>query len=87
MEIIDSRRKEIKESNYFNIIENKIVKRNIKYTATENIKLLKTFPNHLKLDDEFFTEIEKIIEKNGNKINARILTNLEISMKKCGHSI
>jgi SAM-dependent methyltransferase len=81
MEIIENRRNEIVSSKLFNIIDHKIIKRIKEFSAEDNTKLLKTFPNHSNLDEGFFSEIEEIIRSNGNKIDARILTNLEIAMK------
>jgi len=81
METINDRRREIEESGYFKILDHKIIKRIIEYSASDNTKLLKTFPNHSKLEDNFFIEIENIIRENGNKINGRVLTNIEIGIK------
>jgi hypothetical protein len=82
MEKIENRRKEIEESKYFNLIEHKIIKHIKKYNADTYIKLLKSFPDHLKYRKEFFEEIEKIITKNKNEIDIRIRVNLEIAEKK-----
>ena len=82
LETMESRKNEIIESKYFKIREDKIFKRVIEYTAEDNIKLLKTFPDHSKLADDFFVEIEERIKQNGNKIDIRVLTNLIVGIKK-----
>jgi len=86
IEIINDRKHEIEDSNYFKIIDSMIVKRTFEYSTNKNTQLLKTFPNHSQLDENFFKEIESIIEENDGKINLRVLTNIEIC-EKSGHSI
>jgi hypothetical protein len=81
MEKIGNRKTEIEESGYFKILEHKIIKTVKEYSGTEYIKLVKTFPDHVKLDDEFFKEIRAIVIKNGDKIKVRIIVNLEIAEK------
>jgi SAM-dependent methyltransferase len=81
MEKIESRKMEVEESEYFKIIEHKIIKNTREYTADNYIKLLKTFSDHSKMDKEFFNEIKKVINKNGNRIIIRIIINLEIAEK------
>jgi SAM-dependent methyltransferase len=84
MEKIESRKREIEESGYFKILEHKIIKTVKEYNGNDYIKLVRTFPDHVKLDDKFFDEINTIIIKNGNSITVRILVNLEIAKKYRG---
>jgi SAM-dependent methyltransferase len=79
---IESRKIEIEKSNLFNIIEHKIIKNIKEYTMDNYIKLLKTFSDHSEIEDGFFEEIKETIKKHGNKIEVRILVNLEIASKK-----
>lgn len=81
MEKIENRRKEINESNYFKVIEHKILYNILEYTTTEYIQLLKTFSDHSELGYDFWLEMEQIIKENGNKINVKIIINLEIAKK------
>jgi SAM-dependent methyltransferase len=81
MEKIESRRKEIDESNYFKVIEHKIIKNLFEYSTYEYIQLLKTFSDHSEFDSKFWEEMEQIIINNGNKINVKIISNLEIANK------
>jgi SAM-dependent methyltransferase len=81
MEKIRNRKMEIEESGYFKILEHKIIKTVKEYDGNEYIKLVKTFSDHIKLDDEFFKEIRSIVIKNGDKIGVRIIVNLEIAEK------
>jgi len=46
------------------------------------MKLLKTFSDHSEMEEGFFEEIKETIKKYGNKIEVRILVNLEIASKK-----
>jgi hypothetical protein len=71
----------MEESNYFKIIEHKIIQWIKEYNSEGYIKLLKTFPDHSKYKKEFFGAIEEIIIKNGNKIDIKIVVNLEIGKK------
>jgi hypothetical protein len=73
---------EIEESNLFEIIDHKIIKDIKEYTMENYIELLKTFPDHLEMKDVFFEEIKETIKNHGNKIEVRILINLEIAKKK-----
>ena len=82
MEKIESRKTEILDSNLFCIIEHKIIKNVLEYTSKNYINLLKTFPDHLKMEKGFFEEIKEIIKNDGNKIKVRIFINLEIAKKK-----
>lgn len=82
LETIENRKKEFEENGYFRMLEHKTIKRVKEYTAENNIKLLRTFPDHSKLDEGFFAEIYKKINQNGNKIDVRIMTNLIIGIKK-----
>jgi SAM-dependent methyltransferase len=81
MEKIENRKKEIEESEYFKILEHKIIKTVKEYSGSDYIKLVKTFPDHIKLGDEFFKEMNETIIKNGNRIQVRIILNLEIAEK------
>jgi SAM-dependent methyltransferase len=81
MEKIENRKKEIEESGYFRLLEHKIIKTVKGYGGNDYIKLVKTFSDHTKLDDEFFKEMNETIIKNGNKIEVRITVNLEIAEK------
>jgi hypothetical protein len=83
MEKIDNRKKEIEESKYFEIVEHKIIQWIKGYNSEGYIKLLNTFPDHSKYEKEFFDNIGEIIIKNGNKINIKIIVNLEIAKKIC----
>jgi SAM-dependent methyltransferase len=81
MEKIEKRRREVEESKYFEIIEHKIIKNIKEYSADKYIKLLKTFSDHAKMGDGFFDEIKEIVIENGNKIDVRIIINLEIAKR------
>ena len=85
MEKIETRKNEILDSNLFNIIEHKIIKNVLEYTSEKYINLLKTFPDHTKMEERFFEKIKEIIKDNGNMIEVRILINLEIARKKFDH--
>jgi SAM-dependent methyltransferase len=74
-EKIEGRRNEIEESGYFRIIEHKTMKNVIEYDVENYLELLKTFPDHTKMEEEFFADIKETITE---KIEVRILTNLEI---------
>jgi SAM-dependent methyltransferase len=78
IEKIENRRKEIEGSGYFRITEHKIMKNVIEYDVENYIKLLKTFPDHIKMEQEFFAGVKEAITENGSKIGVRVLTNLEI---------
>jgi hypothetical protein len=54
----------------------------LEYTSEKYINLLKTFPDHLNMEEGFFSEIKDIIKSNENKIDVRITINLEIAEKK-----
>jgi SAM-dependent methyltransferase len=82
IEKIESRKIEIEEINLFNIIEHKIIKNIKEYTMENYIKLLKTFTDHSEMGEGFFEEIKETIKKHGNKIEVRIIVNLEITSKK-----
>jgi len=82
IEKIESRKIEIEKVNLFNIIEHKIIKNVKKYTMENYIQLLKTFSDHSEMEEGFFQEIKETIKKHGNKIDVRILVNLEIACKK-----
>jgi len=82
MDKIENRKNEINESNYFRVIEHKIFSNILEYTKDEYIQLLRTFPDHSELVNDFWIEMEQIIKENGNKINVRLITNLEIADKK-----
>ena len=82
MDKIENRKNEINESNYFRVIEHKIISNILEYTKDEYIQLLKTFPDHSELVNGFWLEMEQIIKENGNKIKVRLITNLEIADKK-----
>jgi SAM-dependent methyltransferase len=82
MEKIESRKIEIEMSNLFNMIEHKIIKNIREYTKENYIQLLKTFSDHSEMEEGFFEEIRETIKKHGNKIEVRILVNLEIASKK-----
>jgi len=45
------------------------------------MQLLKTFPDHSELNNNFWFEMEQTIKENGNNINVRITINLEIADK------
>jgi SAM-dependent methyltransferase len=81
MEKIENRRKEVEESHCFTIIRHELLKTTKKYTAENYIKLLKTFPDHAAMGKDFFETIKKVILGNGNKIDVRIIVNLEIAKK------
>ena len=81
MEKIENRRKEINESDYFKIIEHKIICNTLEYTKDEYMQLLKTFPDHSELNNNFWFEMEQTIKENRNNINVRITINLEIADK------
>ena len=90
IEKIESRKKEILDNDMFELIEHKIVKNVIEYTAENYLNLLKTFSDHIKMEESFFEEIIEIIKDNGNIIEVRALINLEIGKKKVekgGHFI
>ncbi|MDR0374223.1 MAG: class I SAM-dependent methyltransferase [Treponema sp.] len=80
MEQIENRKREIEESGCFEILEHKIIKTVKEYDGNDYIKLIKTFSDHGKLNDKFFSEINAII-KNENEIKVRIVVNLEIARK------
>jgi SAM-dependent methyltransferase len=80
MEKIEKRRMEIEGSKYFKVIEHKIIKTVKEYNADDYIKLLKTFPDHLKMGKNFFDEVKEEIKKE-NKIGVKIIVNLEIANK------
>jgi len=82
MERIESRKTEIEESDLFEIIDHKIIKSTKEYKVENYIKLLKTFSDHLEMEEGFFEEIGDIIKQNGNNIKVRIVVNLEIAKKK-----
>ena len=82
IEKIESRKMEIEESNLFEIMDHKIIKDIKEYTMENYMKLLKTFSDHLEMKDGFFEEMKEIIKNHGNKIEVRILINLEIAKKK-----
>jgi len=81
MDKIENRRKEINESGHFKVIEHKIICNTLEYAKDEYIKLLKTFPDHSELNNNFWFEMEQTIKENGNNINVKIITNLEIAGK------
>jgi len=78
---IENRKNEIEESGYFKIIEHKIIYNVLEYTKDEYIQLLKTFPDHSELVNDFWIEMGQIIKENGNKINVIVIINLEIADK------
>jgi len=78
---IESRKREIDESGFFRVVEHSIFKNTFDYSLDNYIKLLRTFPDHSKLPENFFNEIIHAISLYGNKIQIRILTNLEIAEK------
>jgi SAM-dependent methyltransferase len=82
MKKIESRKNELENSKYFKLVFHKIYKRIINYSTDDYIKLLHTYSDHTKYDDNFFDDIRKIINENGGKIGVRVLTNLEIGKKK-----
>jgi protein-L-isoaspartate O-methyltransferase len=81
-DVIDSRKNEIIQSGIFNFIEHKIFISNKYYDSNKYVKLLQTFSDHEKYDENFFGEIRNIINKNNNKIELIITANLEIGEKK-----
>ena len=81
LEKIEDRKKEIQNSGYFKILEHKIVKHDKEYKSNDYIHLLKTFSDHEKMEERFFEEIMTIIQNNENRIDVRIITNLEIAVK------
>ena len=81
MEKIEKRRMEIEDSKYFKVLEHKIIKTVKGYNADNYIKLLETFPDHLNMDKRIFEEIKETIIKEENKIDVRIIINLEIANK------
>ena len=87
---IESRKIEIEDSNLFDVVEHKLIKNVLVYSSEMYIKLLKTYSDHVKYSNKFFKEIEEIVKRNENKIEVRILINLEIAKKKVkkgGHFI
>ena len=81
LEKIEERKNEIQKSGYFEILEHKIVKYVKEYESNDYIHLLKTFSDHEKMEERFFEEIMSIIQNNENRIDVRIITNLEIAVK------
>jgi SAM-dependent methyltransferase len=81
MEKIEARKKEIDDSNYFKVIEHKIINSVFDYSTDEYIRLLKTFSDHSEFDSNFWKEMEQIIINNGNKINVTIMSSLDIANK------
>jgi len=79
MKKIENRRNEIEESGYFTLIEHKIIYNILEYTKDEYIQLLRTFPDHSELSNDFWFKIEQTIKENGNKINVIVIINLEIA--------
>jgi phospholipid N-methyltransferase len=78
---IENRKNEIEESRYFKLIEHKIIYNVLEYTKDEYIQLLKTFPDHSELVNDFWIEMEHILKENGDKISVIVIINLEIADK------
>jgi SAM-dependent methyltransferase len=55
METLENLRNEIVSNKLFKIIDHKIIKRIKEFSAEDNSRLLKTFPNHSNLDEGFFS--------------------------------
>jgi len=78
---IENRKNEIEECGYFKLIEHKIIYNVLEYTKDEYIQLLKTFPDHSELVNDFWIEMGQILKENGNKTNVIVIINLEIADK------
>lgn len=82
---IESRRNEVVQSNLFNLIEHKIITTNKEYDSESYIKLLRTFPDHSEEKianiEIMFNEIKSIILEQDNKIDVKVVINLEVAKK------
>ena len=82
---IESRKNEVIQSNVFNLIEHKIITTNMEYDSESYIKLLKTFPDHSEEKilniETMFNEIRNIILERDNKIDVKVVINLEVAKK------
>jgi trans-aconitate methyltransferase len=82
-EKMKNRRKELETNGYFHLVNEALFNRNIPYTASRYINLLKTFSDHSRVPgiNSFYEEVFNFIENSGGIINVRITAQLEIAAK------
>lgn len=84
-EKINARKNEIDNSGLFSVIGHHIIKYTIRYSSVKYIELLKTFPDHLSTKihriEDFFRNIEELIDRREGIIDVEIVVNLEIAKK------
>lgn len=81
---IQSRRQEVEESKYFNLLSHDVIIHFLIYSADMYVNLLKTFsPNALPKKEiaPFYKNIKEYILSNGDEIELEIVVNLEIAGK------
>ncbi len=78
---IENRKNEIVNSRLFQLLTHKIIESQTHFSASEYIKLLKTFPDHTSFPNTFFDEISNYINHQNNALSVRIVLNLDIAQK------
>lgn len=83
---IDERRRELTEAPHFTVIAHHEYLQTRTYTASEYVKLLRTFSsNAIKSEHDlqpFYQQVEAVIRRHDNRIVLPILVNLEIVRKE-----
>lgn len=80
-EKIENRKNEIVNSGLFQLLTHKIIETKTHFSASEYIKLLKTFPDHASFPDTFFDEISRFIDSQSGVFSVKIILNLDIAQK------